>query len=90
MTFLYLIENEPTILNDSYYFDDETFFKSKQITSHNVLLISLNCQSYNTINLVQLRIFLKQLDCNDACASIITLQDTWSSEIFNVISKYRL
>ena len=75
-------DNEPTILNDSLYYDNNTFVKCKDIKNSKFLLLSLNCQSFNANKFDQLLFFLNQLNIYDVCANIIALQEVWFSEGF--------
>ena len=46
-----LEENEPTILNNSNYYDHDSFLNSKQIINSNFLMLSLDCQNFNSTKL---------------------------------------
>ena len=79
-------DNEPTILNDSLYYDNNTFVKCKDIKNSKFLLLSLNCQSFNANKFDQLLFFLNHLNNYDVCANIIALQEVWFSEGFDSIA----
>ena len=53
-TMFILDDNEPTILDTSHFYDNDPFFKIKQIMNSDFLLVSLNCQSFNSIKFDQL------------------------------------
>ena len=82
-----LDDNEPTILTNSHYYDNESFLKNKQIRNSDFLLLSLNCQSFNSSKFDQLLIFLDQLNASNICVSIIALQEIWFSEYFNLAAR---
>ena len=53
-TMFILDDNEPTILDTSHFYDNDSFFKIMQIMNSDFLLVSLNCQSFNSIKFDQL------------------------------------
>ena len=43
-------DNEPEVISISQYYDNDTLLQNTQFVESDFLLLSLNCQSFNTIN----------------------------------------
>ena len=77
-----LDDYETTIPKDSPYFDHEDLLKFMKIQNPELLIFSLNCQSFES-KFDQLNIFINEINTK-TCVSIIALQETWLSELSDI------
>ena len=73
-------EEEANLIEDSEYFNNDEHQATFRMNSQKLSILNLNCQSINA-KFDKIKLFLECIDNNSNPVSIITLQESWGSEL---------
>ena len=73
-------EEEANLIEDSEYFNNDELQATFRTNSQKLSILNLNCQSINA-KFYKIKLFLECIDNNSNPVSIITLQESWGSEL---------